>query len=225
MFGVVLTELSLVVLSLNVKARPPRRISCPQLELQSIDCQAAIADCRAAILGLRLPGCDCRAAIAGPSWSREFPAHIGQENFLPTLVKGISCPHWSREHWSREFPAHTGQGNFLPTLVRRFPAHTGQGNFLPALLEGVSCPHWSREFPAHTRHLWTEKISTPPALAGPLSSSRCFILYPFASGHTVSNIPDPIRTRKLIGRRPGQYWGGGPPGKPFGCRWLFRFLL
>ena len=93
MFGVVLTELSLVVLSLNVKARPPRRISCPQLELQSIDCQAAIADCRAAILGLRLPGCDCRAAIAGPSWSREFPAHIGQENFLPTLVKGISCPH------------------------------------------------------------------------------------------------------------------------------------
>ena len=151
MFGVVLTELSLVVLSLNVKARPPRRISCPQLELQSIDCQAAIADCRAAILVLRLPGCDCRAAIAGPSWSREFPAH--------------------------------------------------------------------------TRHLWTEKISTPPALAGPLSSSRCFILYPFASGHTVSNIPDPIRTRKLIGRRPGQYWGGGPPGKPFGCRWLFRFLL
>ena len=140
MFGVVLTELSLVVLSLNVKARPPRRISCPQLELQSIDCQAAIADCRAAILGLRLPGCDCRAAIAGPSWSREFPAHIGQENFLPTLVKGISCPHWSREHWSREFPAHTGQGNFLPTLVkgisclhysREFPAHTDQGNFLP----------------------------------------------------------------------------------------------
>ena len=161
MFGVVLTELSLVVLSLNVKARPPRRISCPQLELQSIDCQAAIADCRAAILGLRLPGCDCRAAIAGPSWSREFPAHIGQENFLPTLVKGISCPHWSREHWSREFPAHTGQGNFLPTLVRRFPAHTGQGNFLPTLVKGISCPHpplMDRENQHTSRTCWTSLV-------------------------------------------------------------------
>ena len=43
----------------------------------------------------------------------------------------------------------------------------------------------------------------------------------FASGHTASNTPDPIRTRKLSGARPGQYWGGGPPGKPFGCCWLF----
>ena len=38
------------------------------------------------------------------------------------------------------------------------------------------------------------------------------------NGHTASNTPDPIRTRKLSGARPGQYWGGGPPGKPFGCR-------
>ena len=36
----------------------------------------------------------------------------------------------------------------------------------------------------------------------------------FANGHTSSNTPDPIRTRKLSGERPGQYWGGGPPGKP-----------
>ena len=42
----------------------------------------------------------------------------------------------------------------------------------------------------------------------------------FASGHTAMNTPDPIRTRKLSIARPGQYWGGGPPGKPFGCRWL-----
>ena len=45
--------------------------------------------------------------------------------------------------------------------------------------------------------------------------------YHFASGHTAMNTPDPIRTRKLSIARPGQYWGGGPPGKPFGCRWLF----
>ena len=38
------------------------------------------------------------------------------------------------------------------------------------------------------------------------------------NGHTASNAPDPIRTRKLSDARPGQYWGGGPPGKPFGCR-------
>ena len=43
----------------------------------------------------------------------------------------------------------------------------------------------------------------------------------FANGHTSSNTPDPIRTRKLSGERPGQYWGGGPPGKPLGCCWLF----
>ena len=44
-----------------------------------------------------------------------------------------------------------------------------------------------------------------------------------ANGHTSSNIPDPIRTRKSSGERPGQYWGGGPPGKPLGCCWLFVF--
>ena len=47
----------------------------------------------------------------------------------------------------------------------------------------------------------------------------------FANGHTSSNTPDPIRTRKLSGERPGQYWGGGPPGKPLGCCWLFRFSV
>ena len=45
--------------------------------------------------------------------------------------------------------------------------------------------------------------------------------YYFASGHTALNTPDPIRTRKLSSARPGQYWGGGPPGKPLGCCWLF----
>ena len=43
----------------------------------------------------------------------------------------------------------------------------------------------------------------------------------FASGHTALNTPDPIRTRKLSSARPGQYWGGGPPGKSLGCCWLF----
>ena len=43
----------------------------------------------------------------------------------------------------------------------------------------------------------------------------------FANGHTSSNIPDPIRTRKSSDERPGQYWGGGPPGKPLGCCWHF----
>ena len=47
----------------------------------------------------------------------------------------------------------------------------------------------------------------------------------FASGHTRLNTPDPIRTRKLSNRRPGQYWGGGPPGKSLGCCWLFAFAL
>ena len=45
--------------------------------------------------------------------------------------------------------------------------------------------------------------------------------YPFASGHTLWNTPDPIRTRKISHRRPGQYWGGGPPGKPLGAAGFF----
>ena len=42
-----------------------------------------------------------------------------------------------------------------------------------------------------------------------------------ASGHTASNAPDLFRTPKLSGAGPGQYRGGGPPGKPLGCCWLF----
>jgi hypothetical protein len=45
----------------------------------------------------------------------------------------------------------------------------------------------------------------------------------FASGHTATNTPDLFRTPKLTVAGPGQYWGGGPPGKPFGCCWLFCF--
>ena len=44
-----------------------------------------------------------------------------------------------------------------------------------------------------------------------------FIKSIIVSGHTASKTPDPIRTRKLSCARPGQYWGGGPPGKPLGC--------
>ena len=44
----------------------------------------------------------------------------------------------------------------------------------------------------------------------------------FADGHTASNAPDLFRPPKLSGAGPGQYWGGGPPGKPLGCCQLFR---
>ena len=47
----------------------------------------------------------------------------------------------------------------------------------------------------------------------------------FASGHTLLRTPDPIRTRKLSSRRPGQYWGGGPPGKPLGAAGFCSFLV
>ena len=42
-----------------------------------------------------------------------------------------------------------------------------------------------------------------------------------ADGHTASNAPDLFRPPKLSGAGPGQYWGGGPPGKPLGCCQLF----
>ena len=47
------------------------------------------------------------------------------------------------------------------------------------------------------------------------------LFYFLASGHTASNAPDLFRTPKLSGAGPGQYRGGGPPGKPLGCCWLF----
>ena len=42
-----------------------------------------------------------------------------------------------------------------------------------------------------------------------------------ADGHTASNAPDLFRPPKLSGAGPGQYWGGGPPGKTSGCCQLF----
>ena len=45
----------------------------------------------------------------------------------------------------------------------------------------------------------------------------------FADGHTASNAPDLFRPPKLSGAGPGQYWGGGPPGKPLGCCQLLVF--
>ena len=47
----------------------------------------------------------------------------------------------------------------------------------------------------------------------------------FADGHTASNAPDLFRPPKLSGAGPGQYWGGGPPGKPLGCCQLLLFPL
>ena len=45
--------------------------------------------------------------------------------------------------------------------------------------------------------------------------------YIIASGHTTTNTPNLFRTSKLTVVGPCQYWGGGPPGKPFGCCQLF----
>ena len=42
-----------------------------------------------------------------------------------------------------------------------------------------------------------------------------------ADGHTASNAPDLFRPPKLSGAGPGQYWGGGPPGKTLGYCQLF----
>ena len=50
-----------------------------------------------------------------------------------------------------------------------------------------------------------------------LGRSRNYQKILFASGHTATNTPDLFRTPKLTVAGPGQYWGGGPPGKSFGC--------
>ena len=51
----------------------------------------------------------------------------------------------------------------------------------------------------------------------PQSSLDGLFRHMVASGHTATNTPDLFRTPKLTVAGPGQYWGGGPPGKPFGC--------
>ena len=47
--------------------------------------------------------------------------------------------------------------------------------------------------------------------------------WPLAGGHAVSNAPALFRPPKLSGTGPGQYWGGGPPGKTSGCCQLLPF--
>ena len=68
-------------------------------------------------------------------------------------------------------------------------------------------PHWSPlghpPFPVRLQYVVQALIRFSP--------------YVVASGHTLWRTPDPIRTRKISHRRPGQYWGGGPPGKPLGA--------
>ena len=53
-----------------------------------------------------------------------------------------------------------------------------------------------------------------------LSLSRRLFFHRFAVAadrHTVSNALGLFRPAKLSGTWPNQCWGGGPPGKPFGC--------
>ena len=54
----------------------------------------------------------------------------------------------------------------------------------------------------------------PSAPRSPAGGQRPQVI---ADGHTASNAPDLFRPPKLSGAGPGQYWGGGPPGKSFGC--------
>ena len=66
---------------------------------------------------------------------------------------------------------------------------------------------------------------SPSARAAPRVVPASLGYITLASGHTASNAPDLFRTPKLSGAGPGQYRGGGPPGKPLGCCWLFHFPL
>ena len=59
---------------------------------------------------------------------------------------------------------------------------------------------------------WLKGTRTPGQTAG-----RAKFHIRFADGHTASNAPDLFRPPKLSGAGPGQYWGGGPPGKTLGC--------
>ena len=59
-----------------------------------------------------------------------------------------------------------------------------------------------------------DKLRAPAVCLLLLSGAHAII---FADGHTVSNAPDLFRPPKLSGVGPGQYYGGGPPGKTLGC--------
>ena len=61
----------------------------------------------------------------------------------------------------------------------------------------------------------------PTAVMGSGLNASCINL---ADGHTASNAPDLFRPPKLSGAGPGQYWGGGPPGKTLGCCQLLFVL-
>ena len=47
--------------------------------------------------------------------------------------------------------------------------------------------------------------------------------YTLVVGHTALKVLDPIRTPKWSSARPGEYWGGRPPGKALRCWQQLRY--
>ena len=77
------------------------------------------------------------------------------------------------------------------------------GNSLHACGEFPACEEFPARMPLHARNS--------------LRACEEFPAFMLASGHTMTNTPDLFRTLKLTVIGPGQYWGGGPPGKSLGC--------
>ena len=83
-------------------------------------------------------------------------------------------------------------------------------------------PYTCGRIPQHTTILHRGSADLPMLVyAGLLPESTCMNLA-LADGHTASSAPDLFWPPKLSGAGPGQYWGGGPPGKPLGCCQLFH---
>ncbi len=97
-----------------------------------------------------------------------------------------------------------------------FEAVSGLHRAVPGL-DGVRCCF------VRFRAPWLHRVFAPLILPlGARPATTCARLPParslaIASGHTTLNTPDLFRTPKLTSVGPGQYWGGGPPGKTLGC--------
>ena len=68
-------------------------------------------------------------------------------------------------------------------------------------------------------HIWSMRLARPFCCYEALlrSFDKQLARPSVAGGHTATNTPDLFRTPKLTVAGLGQYWGGGPPGKSFGC--------
>ena len=161
----------------------------------------------------------------GPAPTQQFISKysLWGSNPRPMAHKTIALTTELREPWVAFPSTHKSEEAFLRSqctvperakFIARYNRNAPQGQFHSAVVS-------EERFAAWKNIVWVISSLREHGMfrLGGVGARMQHIA--FADGHTASNAPDLFRPPKLSGAGPGQYWGGGPPGKSLGCCKLF----